>query len=198
MGALLGVEGIGGHVGAMSMVDFENEKKREYLMSFLIEALQYLSVVGKDTGLKYLLWEPMPLVREAPCTIDDAKRLHEKVNQKAAIPICFCLDLGHQCTEGVCERDSDPYEWLRQLASYSPVIHLQQTDGKADCHWPFTKEYNVRGIIDPVRVVDAIEQSGAKDVTLLFEIIHPFEADEGAVLRDLKKSVTYWIDYVKK
>ena len=29
--------------------------------------------------------------------------------------------------------DGDPYEWLERLGCFSPIIHLQQTDGKKFC-----------------------------------------------------------------
>ncbi|MBC7189578.1 sugar phosphate isomerase/epimerase [Candidatus Aerophobetes bacterium] len=194
----MGALGCGGHVGALSMKDIADEKKKKYLMEFLVEALQYLSFVAKQNGQKFLLWEPMPLRREPPCTIDEAKALYELVNKNAAVPVQFCLDLGHQCAHGTSGKDRDTYEWLCQFAPYSPVIHIQQTDGKGDRHWPFTKEYNAKGIINPEKVVEAIEKSGAKEVVLLFEIIHPFEENEEKVLTDLRESVEYWRRYVRE
>ena len=58
-----------------------------------------------------------------------------------------------------------------------------------DRHWPFTEKYNKVGIIDPPRVIEAIEDSGAKETTLLFEIIHAPETNENKVLEDLKESI---------
>ena len=134
----------------------------------------------------------MPCLREQPCTIKGAEELYERVNKKSAIPVEFCLDLGHQCTVGISDKDRDTYEWLRRLGQYSPLIHIQQTDGQADHHWPFTREYNERGIIEPPRVIEAINDSGAKEVTLLLEVIHPFEAEEKLVLTELRESVEFW------
>ncbi len=196
-GALMEADGVGGHIGALSMRDFENTTKKEYLMDSLMEALVHLSFLGKQKGLKFLLWEPMPVPREAPCTIDEAKRLYELANRNTQIPIKFCLDLGHQCTYSIRGKDRDTYAWLKELAPFSPVIHIQQTDGKMDRHWPFTKEYNKVGIIDPPRIIEAIEDSGAKETTLLFEIIHAPETNENKVLEDLKESVEYWRKYLK-
>lgn len=195
--AEMGAWGTGGHVAALSMSDFENERRKDYLTTFLLESLEYLSGVGKNVGQKFLLWEPMPIAREAPCTIDGAKRIYERVNENAHIPVQFCLDLGHQCTYTAKGRDRDTYEWLRQLSQYSPVIHIQQTDGKGDRHWPFTEDYNRKGIIRPQKVIEAINVSGAEEVTLLFEIIHPPEIEENKVLDDLKESVEYWEKYTK-
>lgn len=194
--AKMGADGSGGHMGALSMQDFKDKNRKKYLMEFLTEALQHLSQVAKEAGQKFLLWEPMPLKREPPCTIEEAKQLHRMVNEGVAIPIQFCLDLGHQCAVGTTGKDRDTYEWLRQLAPYSPVIHIQQTDGKGDRHWPFTEEYNCQGIIEPEKVIQAINDSGAEEVILLFEIIHPFEAEEKLVLTEIKESVEFWKGYL--
>ena len=194
--AEMGAEGTGGHLGALSVEDYQRTTRRKYLMDFLIDALGHLSRVAKGAGLRFLLWEPMPCLREQPCTIKEAKKLYERVNKKSAIPVEFCLDLGHQCTVGISDKDRDSYEWLRQLGQCSPFIHIQQTDGQADHHWPFTRKYNERGIIEPPRVIEAINDSGAKEVTLLLEVIHPFEAEEKLVLTELRESVEFWKGYL--
>jgi len=196
--AKMGTDGTGGYVGALSMQDFKDESRKKYLMEFLVEALQHLSQIAKEVGQKFLLWEPMPLRREPPWTIDEAKNLYRMVNETAAVPVQFCLDLGHQCTMGVTGKDRNTYEWLRQLAPHSPIIHIQQTDGQGDRHWPFTEEYNCRGVIEPGKVIQAINDSGAEELTLVFEVIHPFEADEEKVLNDLERSVKYWRKWIKE
>ena len=43
--------------------------------------------------------------------------------------------------------DRDPYAWLERLGRRAPVVQLQQADGQADHHWPFTPETNATGII---------------------------------------------------
>jgi D-erythrulose 1-phosphate 3-epimerase len=192
LSARLGAEATGGHFGTLSVTDFEDARRREYLYDFLIDALAYLSMRGKQAGLKYLLWEPMPLLREAPATIRQALDLHERANKRAAIPIQFCLDLGHQCTIGASGPDRDPYEWLRQVGHLCPCIHLQQTDGQGDHHWPFTADFNRQGIIHPGKVREALEKGGARDALLVFEVIHAFEAAETQVIDDLRQSVEYW------
>ncbi|MGQ9514759.1 MAG: sugar phosphate isomerase/epimerase family protein [Thermoproteota archaeon] len=184
--------GTGGHVASMSVEDFGDDGRRSYLESFLIESLQYLSSLAFREGQKFFLWEPMPLSREQPCTIAGAKELHTKANRSSKLPIKFCIDVGHQCAWNVKDKDLDPYAWLRELAPESPVIHIQQTDGKGDRHWPFTDEYNRKGIIDAKKLLDAIDSSGAKDVTLILEIIHASEEKEAKVLQDLKESAKYW------
>jgi sugar phosphate isomerase/epimerase len=138
----------------------------------------------------------MPILREPPCTIKGAKEVLKKINKRSKIPIKLAIDTGHQCTIGAKGEDNDVYAWLRALASESPVIHIQQTDGKGDRHWPFTKEYNEVGIIEPDKVIRAIDESGAKEVYLMLEIIHAFEESEERVLSDLRESFRYWSNII--
>ena len=188
----LGVGVTGGHMGALSYPDYKDTGRRRYLKGVLLENVQRLSHLAANEGLKMLLWEPMPILREPPCTIDDARRLMRIIGENSKVPVRLAIDTGHQCTIGVGKEDNDVYAWLRELALDSPVIHIQQTDGKGDRHWPFTEKYNKIGIVTPEKVIEAIEGSGAREVCLFLEIIHPFEAEEKQVLDDLKTSVEYW------
>ncbi len=198
MASLMNVEAVGGHVAALSWKDYKNEERKKYLINSLIESLQYLSYVAKYKNLKMLLWEPMPVAREPPATIEEAKTLLKLVNEKAAIPIKLCIDLGHACNPWATKKeDLDPYQWLRELGKDSPCLHIQQTDGKADRHWPFTEEYNKIGIIKPDKVLEALEESGSKENYLFLEIIHPFEYREDKVIEELVESVKYWKEYIK-
>jgi len=192
----LKARGTGGHVASMSVGDFGDERRRSYLEAFLVESLQYLATMAAREGQRFLLWEPMPLSREQPATIARARELQAKVNEGAKL-VKFCIDVGHQCAWDVKGgRDLDPYSWLSELAQESPVIHIQQTDGKGDRHWPFTKEFNEKGIIDAGKLLEAIDASGAKDTALIMEIIHPSEEKESKVLQDLVESANYWKEFV--
>ena len=189
----ISAESMGGIIGAFSMVDYADEKKKSFIITELKYVLHSLASMAKIAGLKYLLIEPSPVPREVPSTIDEAIRLYEFFNDGAPLPIMYLVDLGHACSYMSKGDDLDPYAWLKKVANLCPVIHLQQTDGKFDRHWSFTEVNNKNGIIDARRVIDAINESGAKDdVYLIFELIHAFEARESDVLDDLKKSVEYW------
>ncbi|HDI75560.1 MAG: xylose isomerase [Thermoprotei archaeon] len=195
--SLMGVKATGGHIGAMSMRDYENEDRRKLLLEILIEEVAGLTAHAKTRGLNMILWEPMPISREPPSSIEEAETIIDKVNKIAKVPVKLCIDVGHACNpKASSTKDLDPYEWLRSLAKYTPCLHIQQTDGKADRHWPFTEEYNKIGIIKPDKVIHALEEGGAEEVYLFLEIIHPFEAREETVLSDIIKSVKYWKDYL--
>jgi len=197
LAAKLKAEAVGGHIGAFSVRDFRNERKRRLLISNLIETLNYLSSIGKRLGLKYLLWEPMPISREPPTTIEAAKNLLSKVNEESSIPVKLCIDVGHMCNPEVkSSRDLDPYAWLKELGRDALCLHLQQTDGKADRHWPFTEEYNKIGVIKGDRVISALREGGSKLSYLFLEVIHPFEYPDNQVIKEVKESVEYWRSYI--
>ena len=115
-----------------------------------------------------------------------------KPGDEQHVPIVACLDVGHQCVPGSSGDEADPYAWLEQLGGYAPVVQLQQSDAGADHHWPFTPAANQAGRIEAGQVLRALEASGATDVALILEVIHPFEADDDQVLDDLRVSVDYW------
>ncbi|MEM2960164.1 MAG: xylose isomerase, partial [Candidatus Bathyarchaeia archaeon] len=194
--SLMGVDTTGGHIAAQSYNDFRKPERRKFIESILVDSVKYLSSHGKSIGLKMLLWEPMPVLREPPATIGEAKRILEMVNDERGIPVRLAIDLGHQCTINVSGKDTDPYSWLRELGMLSPVIHMQQTDGKGDRHWPFTEKYNKIGIIDPRKVIEALEDSGASETYLLLEYIPPFEEDDNRVLENLKESIKYLKEFI--
>lgn len=192
-GALLGVEGTGVYFGSLSRRDSENPVRRNYLINMLLEEIDYLTSIGKESGQKYFLWEPMSIPREIPSTIDETKEMIERANRNSQLPVRLCLDVGHGYIRSKDKRDSDAYAWIKELAHLSPVIHMQQTDGKESRHWPFTEKYNKIGVITPEKVFESIEESGSKKITIVFEFFYSAHAipDENS-LDNLKSSVEYW------
>ena len=103
--------------------------------------------------------------------------------------------------------DGDPYRWLSHLGGYSPIVHLQQTDGKSSPHWAFTKENNARGIIEPAKVLKAIKQHYDSqpgeglppllpDLYLTLEIFTGTADLNRAVLQRIRESVVYWRRFI--
>jgi len=190
----MGVKVAGGHVAAKSVKDYGDAQRRAYLDSVLLDGVKLLRRYAAARGLEMLLWEPMPVPRETPWTMEEAEEILRKANEGPGVPVRLTIDLGHQCT--LSGKEADPYEWLRRFAPMSPAMHIQQTDGKADRHWPFTEEYNRVGIIKPDKVIEAIDASGAKEVYLFLEYIPAPEAPDDNVLRDLEASVKHWKEYL--
>lgn len=199
MTPLLRAKAVGSLLGSFSFRDWENPQRKEQLTQELMETWHHFSRLAKEEGLDYLMFEPMSVPREMPCTMAETEDLYERMNEGAALPIKLCMDIGHGAAVSGTPQDRDPYAWVRRFASRTPVIHIQQTDGKSSKHWPFTEEYNKRGIIEAPRVIEAIEDSGAEEVLLVIEVFHSFfEPMEYKVLDDLKISVDYWRRYIKE
>ena len=99
--------------------------------------------------------------------------------------------------------DCDVYQWFSQLGCYSPIVHLQQTDGRYSEHRPFTEQYNKNGIIKPQKVFTAIkasydqdEEAGmpprVDDIYLAFEVFSSVMDSKEKIINDLRESVKYW------
>ncbi|MCC6058045.1 MAG: sugar phosphate isomerase/epimerase [Desulfurococcaceae archaeon] len=192
--ARIGVKATGTIIAAKSVKDYNDLVRRNYIDSVVFELVNILRVYAQAKGLEMLLWEPLPVPREPPWTMKETEETLKKANIGFGVPVKLNLDVGHQCNlQGI---EADPYEWLRRFAPQSPAIHIQQTDGKGDRHWPFTEQYNKIGIIKPEKIIEAIEASGAKEVYLFLEYIPPFEAPDDLVLKELEESVKYLKQYI--
>ena len=193
---MLRVETVGGHMGALTVKDFRNAQRRETLLSNQLESVFSLSRLCKSAGLETLLWEIMPVSREPPSTIHEARDLLQRL-RNSAIPVKLCIDVGHTCNSNVNDsRDRDPYTWLSVLGSDSPCVHVQQTDGKGDRHWPFTEEFNKIGIIDGERTISALDKSGTGRTYIYPEVFPAFEQDDHQVIDDMTKTMKYWKEYL--
>jgi D-erythrulose 1-phosphate 3-epimerase len=188
--AACGATSTGGHIGAYSVADWNRPDRRELLWDELTESLAELTAYAHGCGLSALMAENLAAARE-PSTLEmfaalltDADSLHA--------PVVACLDVGHMCVPGTSGDDRDPYAWLRRLGARAPIVQLQQSDGLADHHWPFTAARNAGGVIDAGRVLAALDESGAEQVQLIFEVIPPFEQDDGTVIGELRESCDYW------
>jgi D-erythrulose 1-phosphate 3-epimerase len=188
--ARLGAQGTGGHVGAMSVADWSEPGRRGERWSGLRAGLAEITGRAREAGLDYLLIENLASIRE-PSTMASVESLLTH-GDAAHVPIRLCLDLGHQCVPGTTGADRDPYAWLTHFGSRLTEVQLQQSDGLADRHWPFTPERNRAGRIDPGRVLDTLADSGADDVLLILEVIPAFEEDDEQVIRDLRESAAHW------
>ena len=104
--------------------------------------------------------------------------------------------------------DGDTYVWLEKLGGYSPIVHLQQTNGRSSSHLPFTKEHNETGIISGEKVLNSLlraYQAGDSmefmpekcgDIYLTLEMFSGTSEMNNDIIRRLKESVGYWRTYV--
>lgn len=189
--ARLGAGATGGYMGALSVRDYTDPRRRADARRELVRSVRSLARTAAAAGLSYLLWEPMPVPREMPHTPDEAVALLFEVNEGAGVPVRLCLDLGHCCAWDL-EPTPDPHAWLEELLPWTAAVHLQQTDGRGDHHWPFTPEFAAAGIVDPRRVVEIARRSPLETVHLFLEICHAHEASDARVVDDLRASVEVW------
>ncbi len=190
LAARVGARGAGGHVGAMSVPDWSDPARRAERWSGLRQSLAEIAAAARAAGLGHLLVENLASHRE-PSTIAGVETLLSD-GDTAHAPVRLCLDVGHQCVPGTTGTDRDPYAWLAHFGARLGEVQLQQSDGLADRHWPFTPERNEAGRIDPGRVLDTLAGAGAEDVLLVLEVIPAFEQDDEQVLAELRTSAELW------
>lgn len=196
LAAGLGARGAGGHVGAVSVPDRTDPERRAERWAGLQGSLAEIAARARAAGLEYVLVENLASPRE-PSTMAGVETLLTH-GDTGHVPVKLCLDVGHQCVPGTSGAERDPYAWLSHFGGRLGEVQLQQSDGLADHHWPFTAERDSAGRIDPGRVLDALENAGAQDVLLVLEVIPPFEQDDAEVLADLKASVELWTGAIKQ
>jgi D-erythrulose 1-phosphate 3-epimerase len=101
--------------------------------------------------------------------------------------------------------DCSAYNWLEELACYSPIIHLQQTDGKSSRHWPFTRSNNEKGIIEGRKVLEAIKTSYENQalmvpkidkIYLTIEVFVSTESINYFTVRELRETIRYWRQFI--
>jgi sugar phosphate isomerase/epimerase len=190
LAAALGATAVGGHVGSLSRADADDPARSAARWEELERELEGLREIAATRRVPALLVENMACDRE-PSRMAQLHGLMRDADPRHSA-VRLCLDVGHQCVPGTSGDERDPYAWLRRLGNQSAVVHLQQTSADGDGHWPFTAERNRAGRIDAPRVLEALAESGAGDVSLILEVIPAFEADDRVVLSELSETVDYW------
>ena len=115
----------------------------------------------------------------------------------------FCVEHSYMFSRF---EDGDPYRWIETFGCYSPIVHLQQTDGTFSKHKSFTAQNNAQGIITPPEVLQALYRSsqhsdwpGLKKVDhvyLTLEIFLPTACDSRVALEEIAESAKYWRHYI--
>ena len=188
----LGAVGSGSHFGILSVHDNSDPERRKERIGEGVRLWRKLAEYGAALGFRFLMFEPMSVPRELGETRAATRELLERCAD-FAIPMRLCLDVDHGDVCSNDPRDYDPYAWLAEFGTVSAVIHIKQSLSDKSGHFPFTEEYNARGVIVPERVLAQLEQAGVKHCRLVLEISHRERRPmEDRVLADLKESVAYW------
>ncbi|MGI6207585.1 MAG: sugar phosphate isomerase/epimerase family protein [Anaerolineae bacterium] len=173
----MGARRVGGHWDAISVENLEDEARAQAVEDRTIAQFRELAAHGAKLGLSALYNEQMYIPSERPWTIEGSRQFLRAVNEgRPGVPVYLTVDVGHQAGMhyGLSGEDLDYRAWLRALAPYCEVIHLQQTTPDGSHHWPFTDEYNRRGHIRMEEVLEAISQGFAQaDSNPLSQIVPP-------------------------
>ncbi len=95
------------------------------------------------------------------------------------------------------------------LGCYSPIIHLQQSDGVSSPHWPFSPEYNRRGVVSGEAFMESLGRAFAREdapgmppqvdeVALTLEPFLGTMANVYDAVEEIAQSVAYWRRFVPR
>ena len=189
----------------------------------LTDSLAKLALYAADNNCSSIGVEQMYSPHQIPWTVRGAEKLISNVYGKDGNALYITIDTGHQSGQRNFLRtpdnsdkpdymyaelcDSDTYHWLSELGCYSPIIHLQQTDGHRSSHLPFTDENNEIGIIEPEKILKAVMASYQREqrhgmpercgeIYLTLELFTPTGAIPSEYLEKIRKSVEYWRKFI--
>lgn len=187
-----GAQGFGGHLGALSVPSAADPAVARDLVSQEIDAMHRLAERAHASGLDHLQFENLAVTREFGHSIAEAHELERRL-AGSAVPWRLCLDLGHPVALPASSESTDPVAWLSEPWSRTPVVQLQQSPLGADHHGAFTAANNASGAVDRDACLGALRNwDPREDVHLFFEIIHPHEHDDSAVLQEMEESIAFW------
>jgi len=189
----LGAEAMGSHFGILSVSNSTDPTRRAERIGQGIAAWREIAAYGAESGLQYVMFEPMSIPRELGETIEATRDLLARCHDGFAIPMRLCLDVDHGDVMSTNPDDTDPHAWLRAFGTVSPCIHIKQSLREKGGHYPFVTEYNVCGRIVPDEILATLRETGVDTCTLLLEISHRERLPmDMRVVADLKESVDYW------
>lgn len=202
LSAALGARCISGHYDCLSIPQMNEDL--DGWIDRLCDELAGLSYYAVETGIEAIFLEQMHRPQLQPNTIRRAKYMLERINSSSEAPFHMHLDLGHMAhVKGDPEHkgnDKDPLQWLAAPFGSNEMllIHAQQTDSKASRHWPFTSEYNEKGIIDAVECIRAVEKSGVSECVIALEILFPRGTGINVIEPAIIESACYWRNALKQ
>ncbi len=168
---------------------------RRRVMEDALGRYRRLAEHAAKAGLAALAYEMTSVPRETCATFEENDYVLSR-GADMAVPLRICLDMGHRNRAGLPE-EADHLAWIRRYGRHCDVIDCQQTDLEASRHWPFTDENNRRGVIHPPEILQAIQDSGAGEVLLAFELRVPaFHPQEDGFRQAIADSVAYWRKWV--
>jgi D-erythrulose 1-phosphate 3-epimerase len=188
LAAELGAAASGGPLGAMSVADAADPKRRERLYQELLDSVEQLSRAAAAAGLKRLLVECTPLAREVPFTVEQAQKFMTDLEGRCDVPVQLLIDVGHALYQPLYGPKANMTDWLRGLGRHIGSFHLQNTDFQSDSHWGWPDS---RGLFDVASFAQDVRDSGLEDVAAHLEVFYPFELADEKVLASIASSVLH-------
>lgn len=170
---------------------------------------RFLKTAGSDLVKRLYNNEPAPYLGADMLydLYEEARNSGEAKIKEIALEISDGMDTySHLFAQTI---DCDLYQWLRKTGCYSPILHLQQTNGRSSSHLPFTDANNESGIVNPEAVLKAIAESyrnpingklppRVEDIYLTFEIFPHTYDTKREILSILAESVKYWRKWIPR
>jgi hypothetical protein len=192
----LGGRYISGHYDCLGKRDLDTNF--DAAVERMVDGLVRVGEYAARTGLEAIFLEQMHRPQLQPNTLSRAHRILEALNARSPVPFHIHLDLGHAAPvfddPAHTARDKDPYAWMAEPFGRNEItlVHAQQCDRKASRHWPFTPQFNKRGIIEAGRCVDALASSGVGEAVIALEILYPRGTRIETIEPDMVASAEYW------
>jgi len=188
LAAELGAEASGGPIGAMSVMAAANAERRRQLYEGLLDSIEELSRYAATAGLKRLLVECTPLVREVPYTVQQANQFMSDLKGRCQVPVLLLVDVGHALYQPLYGPNARMVQWLSGVGQHIGAFHLQNTDFQSDSHWGWPDS---RGLFDVAGFAKEVRDAGLESVPAHLEIIYPFELSDEKVLTSITTSVLH-------
>lgn len=178
---------IGGPLGGMTVSVSKNKALSENLYQEQIEFIFSLCEHAKKMGLKTIMFEPTPLKREFPHSVEQALTMAEEL-RNTAIPVRFLVDIGHALYQPLYGEKANMIDWLEKLKNHIGAIHLQNTDFQSDSHWGWPHK---NGNFDVSDFFKLLESQQLSHLPMFLEVFYPFELSDEEVIANIKSSVAY-------
>jgi hypothetical protein len=213
--------GLGFFCHAFSQATLADPAQYGAAVDDLTRRLGELAAYAQSVGLISLSVEQMYTPHQIPWTIDGAEAIMREAFRQTGAPLCITLDTGHQVGQQHFQKpsantpsymlaqpeDGDLYAWLRRLGGYSPIMHLQQTDGTESKHKPFTAANNAKGIVEPKRVLQALYEAytspapeglppHCESIYLTLELFSGTLDKPDHILSIIRESAAYWRQFI--
>lgn len=194
----LGGVSVGTQFAIFTYQDFDDLSRREELIDIAIDCWAEVAEHAKTAGLKHIFWEPMSIGREFGETIPASIALQTRLTAAdMAVPMWMMADIDHGDVTSPIRENFDPYAWARAVPEVSPIIHIKQSLMDKGGHRPFTAEFNAKGRIQPLPLLDALKQGNAQTNEICLELsFKEREPDDRLVITQIAESVEFWSPHI--